>query len=351
MLVETDEQTIESRFALLPQIGERSTEAASLSKEDREFWQGKPPEEIILATGSVRKAYMMIYQLYGFVFVDNGNSGDLPSTAEGSLPTIEKPMDLQNYLERYIRNGDNHIPPGFKKLLGYYHGVPIYVENSAGETANNDPEEQAQRKAGVLVDKYKKEGRDVVVISTDTSQQNFLEGVDRELYSPELLGKPVNNPNYPNPGDFASTQEYEQARRNFNESYWREHYAPGTEIVHTNCVVVARTFKSEPEDFSEPEVLMILGRVELEETIGDQVVEILGECAGGGVPQQLIDWLADPNPWRSYGQIVGLPWGLVDKEIQALAKTENLSQYRRETVWIPLPEGEFLKVTKLSEPS
>jgi len=91
---------------LTSQVGERGEEPRwhdFLEKQNREadlFWKGKPPEEIIIATGSVRKAMMAIHMIYeGLVPIIHGETPEFDEVS---------PMDLQEYFKENILNSNGH---------------------------------------------------------------------------------------------------------------------------------------------------------------------------------------------------------------------------------------------------
>jgi hypothetical protein len=251
-----------------------------ISFVDYEFWGNQgPPQEIIVATGSIRKALMALHLIYGLHFTrfDGGNRGNRPATS------IDSPNELQNYFDENIFNGDGQLKKGQKVKLAYFHGVPIFVENGDGEGPGNEPIEQAEKKVVALAAKYIAQDKDVMIISTDT--------VERISTSVEPMGKPMNNPDYPKAEDFQSPDELEAARSDFLAKYKQNYYPPGTNIENTNGVAVLRTGRREEVDDQSLVPTLFSGEEILSAKVTpEDVFEIIADCGGGGVLQQLIEW-------------------------------------------------------------
>lgn len=357
----------------------RERQPSHLSQEDQEFWNNNPPEEIIIATGSIRKAIMAIQLMQGFVFTyfDEKNP-------DKSDKLMDEPLELQVYFDQNIHNGDGHLKVGEKILLGYYHGVPVHVENGNGESPNNDPIEQAEKKAVALARHYQTKGREVLIVSTDT--------VDRPDISDVPLGKPMNEADFPGRDDFASDEAYESAVAGFKRDYVQKYYHDGTSSIHTNGVAVVRTFSDgrQPQLLSDETVLKI--------AIRQQMIDIFVDCAGGAVFQQLIEWHLELEDqldadelfeaveakfgdrlqqlmsemleqddsdtssqiaeykaienlraaylkWTVFCQISGMPWWFIDETIQEFVARER-EKVPSHQGWVELHEGEQVMVSR-----
>lgn len=352
------------------------------SQEDQGFWNNNPPEEIILATGSVRKALMAIQLMQGFAFTYFGEKNP-----DKSDKLMGKPLELQIYFDQNIHNGDGHLKVGEKILLGYYHGVPVYVENGNGESPSNYPIEQAEKKAVTLAQRYQVQRRDVLVISTDT--------VDKPDTSDVPLGKPMNEASFPRREDFDNDEVYELAVADFKRGYVQRYYYGGASSVHSNGVAVVRTS-------SDGKPLRLLSdETVLKITIRQQMIEIFADCAGGAVFQQLIKWhldlegqfkagelfesveakfgdrlqqlmsemLEQDDPdisariaeeyqaienlcttylrWTTFCQISGMPWWFIDETIQEFVAREKEGALSYQDL-VELREGEQVTVSRFN---
>jgi len=80
-----------------------------LSKEDLEFWSQNPPHEVILATGSARKALMFSTQLYGLRFPGLHFTRDLALKNNSDVGVSFQPLDLQDFFRKEIFNGNGAL--------------------------------------------------------------------------------------------------------------------------------------------------------------------------------------------------------------------------------------------------
>lgn len=306
-----------------------------LSKEDLEFWKGKPPKEIILATGSVRKAIMLFHLLYGLGFYDNSQSSQLENGLlpenEPSPVEINNPPELQEFFNQNIHNGDGHLAPGIKVQLGHFHGVPVYVENKSGETANNNPVEQAENKALTLARHYKEEkeeyrGIDVIVISTDAVSQSSVSDLP--------MGKPMNEPDFPKGEGYDSQEVYQQAIIQFEEQYKQKYYPEGALLTHTTGMAVVRT------GGIDADLVMLSTTTTLNSQVFSEKLKIYSDCAGGGVDQQK-NWNKDLD-----GQFEGEVFRSLP-EYFGYSSLAELIEYRQSLIESRASSGEVERVERL----
>ena len=277
-----------------------------VSRQELAFWKNNPPEEIIIASASMRRGILLSHLLLGIQFPGFQND------------VAQLPLDLQYYFETYIPNGDGKLPAGEKVLLGYYQGVPVFQERQDGETPHNDHMVQARNKADFMKARYS--GRDVIIVAIDT--------VDRPNTVHESLGKPCNTDEYSN----YSMAEHDGLT--FNEWYLQKYFPVGTIDTHFNGVVVSRT-RQERQVSTERSIQL---SVEVLEKLYS-ALSVFHECAGGGIPQQLIEWCSPEEVsatmpeemqtavancseeiamWTLYSHITGMPWWAIKDMIQEI---------------------------------
>lgn len=245
---------------------------SDLSKEDNEFWSGEPPEEVIIATGSVRKALMMVAQMNDFSFKVYDK--------DGNFLEITGPLELQRYFNDNIYNGNGSLLE--KTFLGYLYGVEFYAQPSKGETSSNeDPYQEAVNKVEDLYKFY--QGRRVLIISTDT--------VDKPSASEFPLGKPENDYGYPKKEEFTHETGYDEelyleAVKKYLEAYKMIFYANSEQIIHTNGVAVLNALNGEIVRISKR---LIELHIDIDLDLLEDAV-IYPDMGGGGVTQQLLEW-------------------------------------------------------------
>lgn len=240
--------------------------------EDIDFWQGAPPQELIIATGSVRKALMAIHLMKGLVFPED-KSTQLGETYENFN---QAPLSLHAYMDKYIYNGDGQLKSGQKIYLCSFKGVPVFAEYSNGETAGNEPIEQARNKALDLAQKY--EGQSVWILSTDTSDYPDKDG-DGQRDKDSYLGKIMNHPDYPG----LDSPELED----FLQHYLDEHYPIGTHVIHNNGLALTDAKTGETRH------LLATLHTTIRERLTTDIIKVFEDVGGGGVFQQIIDWKAE----------------------------------------------------------
>jgi hypothetical protein len=245
---------------------------------DTDFWTEGNPEEIIIATGSTRKALMMSVVL---------NNIDLP---------FDHPMDFQEFTVNTLFNGDGSLKE--KTFLGEFHGVPVYAESAAaGETAGNSPKAEAINKAFFLSDDPRYDGRNVLIVSTDTVDFLDKDGNGNISNGEEGLGKPMNHPDYPKQNKLMgsrskSIRSLGQAIFNWQESvfakkYTKENFLLGKNLVHTNGLAVLELLADGSDEVVR--VWSAILQSELDEEFFAQY-EPVPDQGGGGASQKNQNW-------------------------------------------------------------
>lgn len=264
--------------------------------EELDFWKGNPPKELIIATGSVRKALMAIYLMKGLVFpLDE-------ETALGEKYThfTKTPLTLHSYLDKHIFNGDGQLR--VKAFLCHFKGVPVYAEPSDGETAHNEPLEQARNKAQSLAEKYK--GQNVWILSTDTTDYPDKNG-NGERKKDSYLGKIMNHPEFPG---FESPE-----LSDFLQKYLDDHYPVGTHLVHSNGLALTNA------DTGETEHLLVTLHTQIKDRLTTDIVKVFLDVGGGGIFQQVVNWKAEK---------------LLEETADEHAQKALVGKDREETEWI-----------------
>lgn len=153
-------------------------------KEQESVWLGEPPEKIIFATSSVRKAIIFSWALHDFSF-DHMSEWGLSIKGPG-LDGLSTPEEIQEYFNSYVFNGDMALTePVF---LGIYEGVPVWAYPQIGETESNEnPVIESVNKVAEFQKVF--EGENVLVISSDVvGTSSGYTSVDAIV----KMGKPVN---------------------------------------------------------------------------------------------------------------------------------------------------------------
>lgn len=215
-------------------------------RERHEFWGDDPPEEVIIATGSVRKAYQVLMQLNGsgLKFLPPG------ATKNDGSWLRDDPLELQAYFNKNINNGNKQLKR--KTLLGYLYGVPVFAAPQDGETASNsNPYEEAERKVKWLHKKGGYKGKNVLIVSTDT--------VDGPDTTDTFLGKPMYYPSFPRRIDGMGTtlEKYQEIQSEFEALATKaRHHAERSGVTQESVEEYIRlaTPRSPGTPFSESEL-------------------------------------------------------------------------------------------------
>lgn len=245
---------------------------------DHESWGESNPKEIILATGSTRKALMMSRVLNGL-----------------EIPLV-KPMDFQSFMIKAVNNGDGSLKE--KTFLGEFHGVPVFAESAApGETEGNNPQQEAKNKAFWLANQPQYQDGNYLFISTDTVDFVDLDKDGKLSEGEHGLGKPMNHPKYPNENKLMNSksnflksigkQIYSWQKTNFDKKYIGENFALGADLVHTNAIAIVELLANgEQELFDVWEAI-------IKSTIDNSFFDnyrVNPDQGGGGASQQSQDW-------------------------------------------------------------
>jgi len=319
------------------------TEPSQL-KPDQEFWGLKAPKEIIIATGSTRKAYMLSIVLNGI---------EVP---------LAHPMDFQQFIVDAIHNGDGALKT--KTFLGGFNGVPVYAESAAsGETAANFPQAEAINKAMWLSDQPQYQGDDYLIVSTDTVDFLDRDGNGRISAGEEGLGKPMNHPDFPSKNSlmklknswlkFLGEKIHLWQISEFEKQYAAENFEGGKNLVHTNAIALLELFA----DGSEEVVRLwdVILKSEIDEDFFSKY-SMVPDQGGGGASQQNQNWesteelldtldsetrnimekLAGEEPeffkFLVIFQISGMPAMSILHEIERLAESRKNSGLSKEVV-------------------
>jgi len=202
------------------------TDKEKLNQIDQEFWHNDPPQMIVLATASIRKAYFVYLAMNDFDFrTPPAFLGDDAAWTQ-TIGLNTSPLELQRILESHIRNGDGQLSQKSLLFLGFCHGVPIYVDPQNGETAeNHNPTEQSFAKIKSLQTRGFYQNRDVLFIASDTVGD--VHGQD--------LGKPRNLSDFPQKNEGESEAEYQEKLKAFDIWYVLRYYTEfGSKQSFTN---------------------------------------------------------------------------------------------------------------------
>lgn len=261
---------VSPRFSAVDQEG---CGPSTLSPEDyHDFWREKPVDEIWIATGSLRKVIQVLQNLYGFSLFalseEKTANTILDDDSNTALATI--PLQQHYYFRKHIYNGNETLKED-KVLLGYYHGVPTYSKITDGETESNDnPLQEAVNK--VLALRKEAVGKNVLIFATDAVESR----PDRKK-----LGKPMYNPEYKTDRELYNHAEADRR-------YLARHYPEHTEIEHINGVAL---YWSDRDQLITDEICLNIPINQ--ETLARVIID--EGCAGGGVSQQLINWLSEDS--------------------------------------------------------
>ena len=264
-------------------------EAAKLTP-DQEFWGANHPEEIVIATGSTRKAFMLSVVL---------NQLEIP---------LNHPMDFQDFMVHSIYNGDGSLKA--KTFLGEFHGVPVYAESAAaGETAANNPKAEAVNKAFWMSDQPQYQGRHILVVSTDTVDFLDRDGNGQINAGEEGLGKPMNHPDYPKKNSLMKSKFglakllgekiFAWQQQEFFKKYTEENFVLGSNLVHTNAIALLEILSDGSDELVRIWEAILTAEIDAEffekyEPVIDQ--------GGGGASQQNQHWSSTENIFSSLDQ-------------------------------------------------
>lgn len=150
----------------------RPVENRPMTDGEREIWgQDGPAEEVVFASGSIRKAVNFLQTLNGFRYV-------LAELRDGRVQVLKEnptPLEFYAHLAQHTTNGNGELKD--KVLLGYYHGVPVYVDHQNGEEdADNHPTRQARKKIEWYARQHA-DGKDRIVIACDTVDGPLSDGL------------------------------------------------------------------------------------------------------------------------------------------------------------------------------
>ncbi|MCB9813582.1 MAG: hypothetical protein H6772_04210 [Pseudomonadales bacterium] len=246
-----------------------------LSTKNLEFWNYNPPDQVVFATGSIRKAIMLICQINNFSFDVIKN---------GKLISITNPLELLGYFNENVYNGNGSVKK--KTFLGYLFGVELYIHPGDGESDSNvSPADEAKKKALFLYQdpELGYQGQNILIFGSDT--------VDLPSSAEEPMGKPENekgnNHPFPQSQDFDNDADYQSAIRLYLEEWKMRFYTFSEVIIHTNAIAILDSLTGvfmDLEDKANLILTLFVDSQKMKNAIPYQ------DMAGGGIFQQLIDW-------------------------------------------------------------
>lgn len=246
-------------------------------KVESSLWNNNPPEAVIFASNSFRKAL----QLYWALIVQY-DVQQWPEFAQHILFEPDKITDafsIHRFFEERIHNGDGAVRHPF--LVGYLpEGVPLLLCPTDGETSGNgDPVQESWNKINHITHLFK--GRDVIVFSSDAVQAIRT--------SDKKLGKPENRPefqNYPNRNSAEGEKKYKEW---YIDTFYRvQDGKPLTDNHHTGVVGIRG------EKYYQALLTM---SVEVHERLLG-CIDVCLQMGGGGIFQQLVKKLVDEDPMQ-----------------------------------------------------
>lgn len=219
-----DEKIVAGQQILSAEIAIQPINPEDFTAEELRYWSNNPPEAIVLATGSVRKAYFVWLAMHDFNFAQAPDFLTNKDWLAGvNLGT--NPLEFQQIIEANIRNGDGALSQGEALYLGEYYGVPVYVDPQNGETdTNHDAGDQSKRKIDSVTSQSRYSEKDVIVVACDTVGLVDPEG------EKHALGKPRNHPDFKDDpilcqkGEICQTQKYRDRLKAFDIWYVLRYY-------------------------------------------------------------------------------------------------------------------------------
>lgn len=247
------------------------------TKENLAFWNGLPPEEVVLATASVRKSLMWMILNSGSVCFYGDKGGDSKLGTENSYSPM--PLDLGKFSEVHIGNGNGTLEK--KTFLGYLHGVPVYAHPQEGETESNNPYQEAVNKVTNLASLY--QGEDVIIVGIDTV--SFPDSAE------EPVGKPENIiPGFPKrkdfPDDEASYWKAVSAAASLLEDFKETNYAHASVTRNINAIAILDSLSGQLVELNQNQAILTLPVIK--ELL--KQASLSPDVAGGGIEQQLVWW-------------------------------------------------------------
>lgn len=288
-----------------------------LSKTDQQFWQENNPTAIVFASSSLRKGILLAFALAGY---SREAIQRVPLLEE--LPFDPKsastPLEFQQLLEKHIPNGDGELKGSV--YVGEFRGIPVYMVPQQGETdKNDDPLIQSINK--VIDVQGSLAGKRVLIFGSDSTGLVNGEHLGKPRYYSDRVGRferGVRDVDFTNPEEVAQ----------YCEAYLLQFYSQDTTIVHNNAIFAAM--------YGTDSLQSAYQETSLEQTIINvkqrlATLQVYLDAGGGGIFQQLVDWLDDihsqlsdvvmreviaqlpeeQQPWAVIAHIMGMPaWAL-----------------------------------------
>ncbi|MBP7875881.1 hypothetical protein KA012_02700 [Candidatus Woesebacteria bacterium] len=257
--------------------------------EDRRFWGELAPHAVVFASCSLRKALLKYVELHDYDLSCLEHVPFLQNQLPTDVAELTNPLEFQKRIEELIPNGDGTIQESI--LIGDWHGVPVYMVPSDGETDVPDVMLQARNKVNAVKAKFP--GKRVLLYGSDTAGD--------VLYSEESggsvvhLSKPRNFrgalPSFEN-GHLSVDRDDPDSEARFLEEYkawlYSEDARQLTHTLATYMLMLAEDGETVVFE-AELETKLQFDLTELRSAL--EHIIIFAESAGGGVAQQLINWI------------------------------------------------------------
>lgn len=171
-----------------------------LPEKDKQFWFNNPPEAVVVASASVRKALLVLWELLGSSFQIPDFLSQLQINLPEDLWQLSM-LDFQRAIEAHIANGDGLLKRPIE--LAKVAGVPIYFVPQNGETDNNEnPVAESRAKIDDVRTMDCFSGHDCIFVASDTvGEIENAQGRSRR-------GKPRKEPTFPVQREDMSDDEF-----------------------------------------------------------------------------------------------------------------------------------------------
>lgn len=302
-------------------------ELGVVPEPDQSFWGEYPPQAVIIATSSNRKAQALkdaLTILYGEVAGDN-------------RPSFDQPLEYMMWLRAQYWNGNKAFPTGMQ-YLGMLSGVPIIMQATDGESgAHGAQKNEAFNKLDDVRQHYA--GCNVFVMGLDGEDEFVISRQGETHVTPQ--GKLSGKDQYPFP---ATQREFSTAELQTLESWFRHHVLkslfdvaddPESAWLVSVTAVAAKDALDEhsaeatavlPNQISQEELLTQLLHAEPQAPLGglQQFVWFAEERTGHSADKNFQAWVDALPAQRRYQAffelltIIGVPMHAILEVIQTL---------------------------------
>ena len=311
----------------MPQLEAFLAELSVESQPDPEFWGEYPPQAVIIATSSNRKAQALqdaLTILYG------DGAGD-------HRPSFDQPLDYMMWLRGQYWNGNKAFPTGMQ-YLGLLKGVPILMQATDGESgAHGAQKNEAFNKLEDVRRHY--QGCNVLVMGLDGEDEFVVSRRGKTRVKPQ--GKLAGREGYPFPANQRefSEQELKELERWFSSQVLRSLFAFTDEgsdawLVSVTAVAAMDALDEHsaeatavlPGQITRAELRAQLPHVEPQAPLGGLLQFVfLGEQRSGASAdkkfQAWIESLPEAQRYQSFFElltIIGVPMHAILEVIQTL---------------------------------